>query len=84
MRRSARAFHGAWGFAVFDLPFEEQNAELTETLAAIRAGESIPADGPFFYARRGDDFVVRRKCGAAEVARVAIAEVKSAPIARAG
>lgn len=37
-----------------------------------------------FHVKRGDDFVVRRKCGAAEVARVAIAEVKSAPIRRAG
>jgi len=55
---------------------EEEAAELTETLAAIRAGESIPADGLFFYVRRGANFVVTSKCGAAEVARVAIAEVE--------
>ena len=58
----------------------EQAAQLTETLAAIAAGESIPADGLFFYARRGADFVVRRKCGAVEMARVAIADVESAPV----
>ena len=58
----------------------EQAAQLTETLAAIRAGESIPADGLFFYARRGADFVVRRKCGAVEMARVAIADIESAPV----
>ena len=58
----------------------EQAAELTETLAAIRAGESIRSDGLFFYARQGADFVVRRKCGAVEMARVAIADVESAPI----
>lgn len=62
----------------------ELDEQLTETLAAIMAGESIPADGLFFHVRRGDDFVVRRKCGAAEVARVAIADIGSAPIRRAG
>lgn len=64
---------------------DEQTAELTEslvseTLAAIKAGESIPADGPYFYARRGAEFVVRRKCDAAEVVRVAVAKVASTPI----
>ena len=58
----------------------ELDAQLTEVLAAIRVGESIPADGLFFYVRRGADFVVRRKCGAVEMARVAIAEVESAPV----
>ena len=70
-------------FGLCDIPqlsAAEQAAQLTETLAAITAGESIPADGLFFYARRGADFVVRRKCGAVEMARVAIADVESAPV----
>lgn len=49
--------------------------ELEETLAAIRAGRPISANGLFFYARRGEDFVVRRKCDAVEMGRVAVAEV---------
>lgn len=49
--------------------------QLEETLAAIRARRPIPADGPFFYGRLDEDFVVRRKCDAAEVGRVAIADV---------
>ncbi len=59
---------------------EEQDIRLGEVLAAITAGRSIPADGLFFYMRRGSDFVVRRKCDAAEVARLAIAAVQSAPV----
>jgi len=58
----------------------EQDARLTETLAAVRTGKSIPADGLFFYVRRGVDFVVRRKCDGVEMARVAIADVESAPV----
>ena len=64
---------------------DDETAQLTETdvnetLAAIKAGESIPADGPFFYVRRGAEFVLRRKCDAAEMVRVAAAEVESTPI----
>ena len=62
------------------LSAEEQDTRLKVTLAAIRTGESIPADGLFFYLRQGADFVVHRKCDAAEVARVAIADVESASI----
>lgn len=56
---------------------EEQDIRLAEVLAAIRFGRSIEADGLFFYVRRGTDFVVRRKCDAVEVARVAISEIES-------
>ena len=58
--------------------------QLEETLAAIRARRPIPADGPFFFARRGDDFVVRRKCDAVEVGRVAVAEVRTPSAATVG
>ncbi len=53
-------------------------AELMVTLAAIKAGDSIPVDGSFFYVGRGPDLVVRRKCDMTEVARVAVAEVRPA------
>lgn len=49
------------------------------TVAAIQAGEAIPADGPFFCLRRGAEFVIRRRCDAAEVGRVAVADVEPAP-----
>jgi len=62
----------------------EYEAELAETLAAIRANRSVPADGSFFYAKRGAEFVVRRKCDVAEVGRVAISEVEPAPVLGAG
>ena len=59
-------------------------AELGETLAAIRANEPIPADGRVFYVKRGADFVIRRKCDAAEVGRLAIAEVEAPPVVGGG
>ena len=49
--------------------------QLKKTLAAIKAGRSIPADGPFVYLRQGADYVVMRRCDALEVGRVAVAEV---------
>ena len=52
-----------------------EKEQLDETLAAIKAGRSIPADGPFFYVSSGGDLVVRRKCNTEEVARLAAAEV---------
>lgn len=61
-----------------------EEAQLEETLAAIRASRPIPADGPFFYARQGEDFVVRRKCDAVELARVAAADVGTRPERAAG
>ena len=54
----------------------EQGKLLASTVAAMQAGEAIPADGPFFYLRRGAEFVIRRKCDAAEVGRVAVEDVK--------
>ena len=51
-------------------------AELMETLAAIKVGDPLPVDGSFFYVGRGPDLVVRRKCDMTEVARVAVAEVR--------
>lgn len=62
----------------------DYEAELAETLAAIRANTSIPADGRFFYAKRGSEFVVRRKCDVVEVARVAVSEVEPVPVLGAG
>ncbi len=62
----------------------EYETELAETLAAIRANRSIPADGSFFYAKRGSEFVVRRKCDVAEVGRVAISEVEPVSVLGAG
>ena len=67
-------------YELAQLSAEEQEAQLAETLASMRAGESIPADGLFFYVRKGTDFVVRRKCDATEVGRVAIADAGSAQI----
>ena len=58
----------------------EYETKLAETLAAIRANRTIPADGRFFYAKRGSEFVVRRKCDVAEVGRVAISEVEPVPV----
>lgn len=52
---------------------------LAGTVAAIQAGEAIPADGPFFYLRRGAEFVIRPRSDAAEVGRVAVADVEPAP-----
>ena len=49
--------------------------QLKKTLAAIKAGRSVPADGPFVYLRKGTEYVVMRRCGAVEVGRVAVAEV---------
>ena len=59
-------------------------AELEVTLAAIRSGRPMPADGPFFYGKQGEDFVVRRKCDAVEMARVAVADVETRPDVAAG
>ena len=54
----------------------KMEAELSETVVAIKAGQSIPAKGSFVYVSKGPDLVVRRRCDMAEVARVAIAEVE--------
>lgn len=62
----------------------EYETELAETLAAIRANRTIPADGSFFFAKRGSELVVRRKCDVAEVGRVAISEVEPVPVLGAG
>ena len=67
-----------WCYDQAHLSAEEQGAKLAESLESMRTGETIPADGLFFYVRRGADYVVRRKCDAAEVARVAIADAGSA------
>jgi len=69
----------AWCEDLRELAVGELEAELSETLAAIKANNSIPADGRFFYVKRGTEFVVRSKCDGAEMARLAIAEVESAP-----
>ena len=76
-------------FGICLLPWEGGTAaaeteQLKETLAAIRAGRSISADGPFVYLRQGADYVVRRRCDAAEVGRVAIADIRPVPIVGAG
>ena len=62
----------------------KMEAELSETVVAIKAGESVPAEGSFVYVSRGPDLVVRRRCDMAEVARVAIAEVQPARILAGG
>ena len=67
-----------------DAETAEYSAELAETLVAIRTNGSIPADGRFFFTRRGAEFVVRRKCDIAEVGRVAITEVEPVPVLGAG
>ena len=61
-----------------------ETEQLKETLAAIKTGRSISADGPFVYLRQGADYVVRRRCDAAEVGRVAIADVRPIPVVGAG
>ena len=61
-----------------------ESEELKETLAAIMAGRSISADGPFFYMRQGADYVVRRRCDAAEMGRVAVADIQPVSIVGAG
>lgn len=70
-------------------PWEAETAaaeteQLEQTLAAIRAGRSISADGPFVYVRQGADYVVRRRCDAAEMGRVAVADVRPVPVVGAG
>ncbi len=57
----------------------KQEKLLASTISAIKAGEAIPADGAFFYLRRGAEFVIRRRCDAAEVGRVAVGDVEPAP-----
>ena len=61
-----------------------ETEQLKKTLAAIRAGRSISADGPFVYLRQGADYVVRRRCDAAEMGRMAVADVRPVPIVGAG
>ena len=61
-----------------DVAAAKLESELLETVLAIRAGESIPADGSFVYVSRGPDLVVRRRCDLAEFARVAIVVVEPA------
>ena len=76
-----------FGFCHLPLAAAEQaeyETELAETLAAISANRTIPADGRFFYTKRGSEFVVRRKCDVAEVGRVAISEVEPVPVLGAG
>ncbi len=58
--------------------------QLKKTLAAIKAGRSISADGPFVYLRQGADYVVRRRCDAEEIGRMAVADVQPVPIVGAG
>jgi hypothetical protein len=61
-----------------------ETEEMKKTLAAIKAGRSLSADGPFVYLRQGADYVVRRRCDAAEVGRVAVVDVQPVPIVGAG
>ena len=61
-----------------------ETEQLKKTLAAIRAGRSISADGPFVYLRQGADYVVRRRCDAAEMGRVAVADIRPVPVVGAG
>ncbi len=72
-----------WGGAAVGSAAEEAE-QLKEALAAISAGRSISADGPFIYLRQGADYVVRRRCDAAEMGRVAVAEVQPVPVVGAG
>ena len=67
-----------------DVAAAKLESELLETVSAIRAGESIPADGSFVYVSRGPDLVVRRRCDLAEFARVAIVELEPARILAGG
>ena len=83
---SCRIWLAGWGVC---LPWKFETAaaeteQLKETLAAIRAGRSISADGPFVYLRQGADYVVRRRCDASEMARVAVADIRPVPIVAAG
>ncbi len=61
-----------------------ESEQLKRTLAAIKAGRSISADGPFVYLRQGSDYVVRRRCDAEEIGRVAVADVQPVPVVGAG
>ena len=62
----------------------DEEGELTETIAALKAGKSIPADGFFFYVTRGDQLVIRRKCDVLEVARLEIAELEASTMMAGG
>ena len=44
-------------------------------LASLKVGNSMPADGPLYYAVAGPDIVFRRKCNGEPVYRVAAAEI---------
>ena len=48
---------------------------LPMALTSLRAGNSMQADGPLYYAVAGPDIVFRRKCNGEPVYRVAAAEV---------
>jgi len=48
---------------------------LPMALASLKAGNSMLADGPLYYAVAGPDIVFRRKCNGEPVYRVAAAEV---------
>ncbi len=48
---------------------------LPMALASLKVGNSMPADGPLYYAVAGPDIVFRRKCNGEPVYRVAAAEI---------
>lgn len=63
------------GFA--QAPDEMQSAE-DEALAVFAAGGTLPANGPFYTASRGEHLVLRRKCDDELVGRMAVAEAGAA------
>ena len=63
---------------------EETRAMEERALAVLATGGTLPADGLFYYASRGDQLVLRRKCDGNLVGRVAVAEIGSRPVSAGG
>ena len=70
-RKGCRADGEEGGWALSAI---EESLENEAVLARVRSGEMLPADGRYFIAVRGDERVVRKKCGGSLVGVVAIRE----------
>ena len=64
---------------------DDENSLLAQrkALDAVRWGEELPADGLFYVATRGEDLIVRRKCGGEAIGRIVVAENGNRSIVRA-
>jgi len=62
---------------------DEGNSLLVEreALDAVMRNNALPADGLFYVATRGNDLIVRRKCGGKAIGRIVVAADGSRSVA---